>query len=232
MFLDKNNTLKWKWIAIAAAIVAVVCALGILWFDYSLYYFLRRFDGTWAKVFDIIFSFKLWIIASGAVFIFQGIRKKEKGIRQFLISLYAKVFRADKAKLPIPYSLFLIPSFNVFFTILLSGALGWVLKVAIGRMRPVFLDALSQTGFYPFMSEWAFNSMPSGHAIASFAGLVMIGLLYPRWKWITWTLAIIIGISRIAFGAHFPSDVILGAFIGMVCADFVKAKGIMHRYRE
>jgi undecaprenyl-diphosphatase len=73
------------------------------------------------------------------------------------------------------------------------------------------------------MNEWAFNSMPSGHAAASFAGLVMIGLLFPKIKWVSWTIAIIAGISRIAIGDHWPSDVLLGAFIGMAAADFVKA---------
>ena len=68
------------------------------------------------------------------------------------------------------------------------------------------------------------GGMPSGHSAASFAGLVMIGMLVGgKIKWLTWTLAVVIGLSRIMIGAHWPSDVLLGAFIGMVSADFVLA---------
>ena len=99
---------------------------------------------------------------------------------------------------------------------------GKLLKSIIGRMRLVFFEALDKVGFVPLSTDWAFNSMPSGHTFASFAGLVMLGLLAPRVKWFTWSLAIVIGLSRICVGAHWPSDVILGAFIGMVAADFVQ----------
>ena len=78
------------------------------------------------------------------------------------------------------------------------------------------------TGFFPPSLDWAFNSMPSGHTAVSFAGLVMIGMLAPRYKVLTWSMAIIVAVSRVAIGAHWPSDVVLGAFIGMVVADIVK----------
>lgn len=108
-------------------------------------------------------------------------------------------------------------------SVLSASIVGKALKIIIGRMRPLFFEALDKTGFVPFSTDWAFNSMPSGHTFASFAGLIMLGLLAPRIKWFTWSLAIIIGISRVCIGAHWPSDVILGAFIGMVAADFAKS---------
>ena len=86
----------------------------------------------------------------------------------------------------------------------------------------MFFEALGMTGFFPPSTDWAFNSMPSGHTAVSFAGLVMIGMLAPKYKPLTWTLAVLIAVSRIAVGAHWPSDVLFGAFIGMVMADVVK----------
>ncbi len=98
-----------------------------------------------------------------------------------------------------------------------------ILKFLIGRSRPVIYEALNATFFVPGTFETVFNSMPSGHTAVSFAALVMLGMLTPRIKWATWTLAIIIGISRVYVGAHWAGDVILGAFIGMLCADIVKS---------
>ena len=95
--------------------------------------------------------------------------------------------------------------------ILTSG----ILKVLIGRSRPIIYEALDATFFVPGTFESVFNSMPSGHTAVSFAGLVMIGMLLSRIKWATWGLAIIISLSRVYIGAHWVGDVILGAFIGM-----------------
>ena len=103
-----------------------------------------------------------------------------------------------------------------------TGIVVKILKIMIGRARPVFFEALGMTGFFSPSFDWAFNSMPSGHTAVSFAGLVMIGMLAPKYKPVTWTLAIVIALSRVAIGAHWPSDVIFGAFLGMVVADIVK----------
>jgi membrane-associated phospholipid phosphatase len=113
-------------------------------------------------------------------------------------------------------------AFLIFSSVLSACFVVNIIKVIVGRFRPIFFEALGVTGFRPFSFEWAFNSMPSGHSAATFAGLVMVGMLAPKYKSLTWTLAIIIGVSRIACGAHWPTDVILGAFIGMVAADLIK----------
>ena len=199
------------------------CIAGVLWLDYPLLVFLRSFDGLWARMIDVVFSFKVWIAAVSVALAVQIIIKskeqraksidRERGsFVSYIKESTVKFKRVSNSALC-----------SLLFALVLSGMVGWVLKVAIGRMRPVFFEALDKVGFYPFTMDWAFNSMPSGHAVASFAGLVTIGLLHPRWKPLTWSLAILIGISRVAAGAHFPSDVLLGAFIGMACADIIAA---------
>lgn len=221
MFLTKNNSIRWNRLIIGLVITVVLCVCGVLWIDQPLYLFLHQFNwGIW-RAFGAVFSSKVWLLASallvGYVYIKKTVKSKskvEENVNRFSFVRFLKDF-IQKTKTS--------TGFFIFCSVLSASLVAAVLKVVLGRARPVFLDALGLTGFYPFTAEWAFNSMPSGHATASFAALVMIGLLEPKIKWATWTLAIIIGISRVCVGAHFPSDVLLGAFIGMVAADIIKS---------
>lgn len=221
MFLTKENKIKWKLMGWAAAVTAVIVMAGILWFDKPLYLFMRNFDCRLWRVFDLLFDAKMWIIVSAFVLLVFYIKKaikskpKFKNERnQFSITVFCQDF-LQKTKNSY--------AFFIFCSVLSASLVAKVLKIFIGRARPIFYEALDMTGFFPPSTEWAFNSMPSGHTTASFAGLVMLGLLAPKYKWFTWTLAIIIGASRVAYGAHWPTDVVFGAFIGMAAADLVKA---------
>ncbi len=220
MFLTQDNKMKWKLLAYATAVVAVIVALGVMWFDAPVYLAMRGLNCKLWGVFDTIFDAKMWI---GASFVLMCAFYGKKTLES------RPCFKNDKNRFSIMcfWSDFLLKTKNsyAFFTfcsVLSASIIAQILKVVIGRARPIFYEALGMTGFYPFHNDWAFNSMPSGHAVASFAGLVMLGMLAPRIKPFTWSLAILIGVSRVAIGAHWPTDVILGAFIGMMMADLVK----------
>lgn len=221
MFLTKDNKIKWKWLGYGAVITLALVFAGIFWFDKPLYLFMRNFDAPVWRLFDLLFDAKIWLIVSAVVLLFFYIKKSLKvspKIKNENNKFSLGVFIKD-AFLKVHNSY----AFYVFCSVLAASVVGKILKILIGRARPIFYEALDMTGFFPLSTEWAFNSMPSGHTFASFAGLVMIGLLAPKVKWFTWTLAIIIGASRVFYGAHWPTDVIMGAFIGMAMADLVKA---------
>ncbi len=221
MFLTKDNKIKWNVLGYGVLLTLGLVFLGIFWFDKPLYLFMRNYDlGLW-RYFDVIFDAKMWLIASAVVMLFFYIKKalKEKTVFKNEKHKFSFIvlFKDTLHKVRNSYA------FYVFCSVLAASIVGKVLKIIIGRARPIFYEALDMTGFFPFSTEWAFNSMPSGHTIASFAGLVMLGLLAPKVKWFTWFLAIVIGASRVFYGAHWPTDVIFGAFIGMAMADLVKA---------
>ena len=63
------------------------------------------------------------------------------------------------------------------------------------------------------------NSFPSGHTCAAFAFALALCLSAPkRWmKIAAVAAAVLMGLSRLYVGVHFPSDVLAGAVIGSLC---------------
>lgn len=65
-------------------------------------------------------------------------------------------------------------------------------------------------------------SFPSGHAQTAFIVMYIIGA-YLEWKYkiIGYFLAIMVSLSRIYLGVHYPSDVVAGAILGIVMGEMV-----------
>lgn len=59
-------------------------------------------------------------------------------------------------------------------------------------------------------------SFPSGHTTASFALAVSLSFYFPSLAVLFIGTASLVGISRVYLGVHYPSDVIIGALIGIL----------------
>ena len=95
----------------------------------------------------------------------------------------------------------------------LSDFLGGQLKWVFERVRPC--RALSQAILVEPGGCGSLFSFPSNHAINTAAVAAFLQVLYPRSGWVTWPILGLVGLARVYVGAHYPSDVVVGALLGV-----------------
>jgi len=135
------------------------------------------------------------------------------------------IWRLDRARAPVAWRVLLAAGFSALACL--------ALKMLIGRPRPKFDDPgviLGPFGAYPIDPEtgvrhaWEVGSgissdlwsMPSSHTAGAFALAAVLARWYPRIGALMLALAATVGLSRVLFGAHYPSDIAVGAGIGWI----------------
>ncbi len=89
-----------------------------------------------------------------------------------------------------------------------------IIKRWIARPRPFRTCAKIQQRVVS-MDEFSF---PSGHTLHSVACSVILTGYYPAAAYVVWPFALLVGVSRIVLGLHYPTDVLAGALIGATTA--------------
>ncbi|HEY8746570.1 MAG TPA: phosphatase PAP2 family protein [Tepidisphaeraceae bacterium] len=111
--------------------------------------------------------------------------------------------------------------------ILLSGPLVGVtylvIKWMVGRRRPVI--ELAPFTFHPFINgiSGLFKSVsglafPSGDATMAFAAAACMAVAIPQWTAAFFAWAVLVSVERVLENAHYVSDVVAGAGLGVLCA--------------
>ncbi len=106
-----------------------------------------------------------------------------------------------------------IASISALFLITVSDQLSsFLLKDYFARIRPC--NVLPDVNILVGCTES--YSFPSSHAVNNFAAAVFFAILFPKLKWILYSSAFLIALSRPYCGVHYPSDVFGGAIIGSI----------------
>lgn len=182
--------------ALLLLILLLFCIVSFFSFDRSLTLFLQPFNhGLWQQVWKTI-----TLAGQSEGYLITG------------LLLYAW-FRKRNLKRA-NAGLFL------FSSVALSGLAVNALKVILGRARPkLFL----QQGIYGFdlfhlHFEHPWTSFPSGHSATALSAAMTLSLLFPRYRLLFLTGALLIAASRIVLCQHFLSDVVAGSIFGAMTA--------------
>lgn len=111
----------------------------------------------------------------------------------------------------------------IFLSALFAGMFAELLKLVFARERPISCGEI-QPGLYHFrglfsgFQDGSNLGIPSSHAAVAFGGCMMLACFLPRTRFTLFMLALGCGITRMLSGAHFATDVFVGALIGFGCA--------------
>ena len=120
-------------------------------------------------------------------------------------------------------------SWRMALPLVISGPLVGIgytlLKWIVGRRRPVI--ALEPFTFHPLARGFmglvhaeSGLSFPSGHTALAFATATCLANALPRWGSTFFLCASLVGAERILENAHYLSDVVAGAGVGIACGSF------------
>lgn len=187
-----------RWAIVALLILGFVAASAI---DLWAFLHLQKpnvYDQDWGRALRSIGYWPLWIAMAIALWLVD--RQHGKGIRRAAI---------------------------LAGSVTAAGIIGEFLKLIVRRERPGTLHGAYV--FRPF-SDHPFSSrnfgMPSSHAVIAFSGAAALSALFPEATCVWYALAIGCGITRVLAGAHFVSDVYVGAVVGILVAMVIN-----NRYR-
>lgn len=100
------------------------------------------------------------------------------------------------------------PALSLLIGLAINVVLILILKSFIARPRPEIGARI--------ITQSQESSFPSGHAANAFMAAGILGKYFSKFIFAFYILAILVGISRIYAGVHYPLDVLAGLVIGVI----------------
>jgi undecaprenyl-diphosphatase len=156
--------------------------------------------------------------------VFEVITKAGESGWLFALSILTLVYalfrqsQAQSRRMRTRYGLLASQALYFFAVQAVSGILSQVAKHLVGRARPKLIDTLGPQHFDLFSVKAVLASFPSGHTTSVIAAAAALSFFMPRRAVLFFALALPVAASRLIIGAHYPSDVLGGVFLGLASA--------------
>lgn len=112
-----------------------------------------------------------------------------------------------------------IASYAVILTLILSTLIGeGMVKHIVRRDRPC-----SESMKDLLIEKPITYSFPSGHTFSSFAAAGVLSMYFAQYRFVFVAIAMLIALSRLYLDVHYPTDVIAGIILGILCSKLTWA---------
>lgn len=128
----------------------------------------------------------------------------------YLIALVAIILFLAESDLRKKFSYYTVLALSLIFS---RGIVTEFFRFVYTSPRP-----FAALNFSPLVNGQNGNSFPSGHAAFFFAVAGAVWLFNKKWGWRLLVATALMGLARIFAGAHWPSDILGGAIVGLSSA--------------
>lgn len=105
-------------------------------------------------------------------------------------------------------------SLHMAYVALIGLLIYKIIKSNTHRLRPYMTSRAITLGASP-LDRYSF---PSGHTLHAVSFTIILTSYFPTLVWILMPFTLLIALSRVILGLHYPSDVGIGALIGFMLA--------------
>lgn len=195
---DRTSTRSWIWLA--ATVLAVVAAHLLDRWAYTALFMPDVYEQDWGRLLRVMGFAPTWLVIGGAVWLEGRWRDAPSGLagRQTLLVLV--------------------------LAIAVGGLGSEALKLLIRRERPgEGLEYLFRSFAVDPLSTRRLG-MPSGHTMVAFAGAAALGRRFRGAGPVLLALAAGCGLTRVMAHAHYLSDVVTAAVLGIPIGSWAAAR--------
>jgi membrane-associated phospholipid phosphatase len=104
----------------------------------------------------------------------------------------------------------------LWFCVSFTGILCVVIKVILGRARPIMWFESNYYGFYGLQADSTFWSFPSGHTTTVMAVAFGLCVIFPRYCYTFIILSVLIACTRVLLVHHYLTDILVAGYLSLL----------------